>query len=244
MNKNIKDTNVRVKAASSETVRIRIKDYFPNDNSDIEFFDIGRETYYDLCEYKVLMENCTKEKTCENDVRIDIKKLYPHLCNKKTNVYVTREMYESQTDHVKNRKTVLIKVKDMQKNYRDCPVFMEVKNELCMTLALYRNEDMAEDRNYNNRCDGMGFDEEIRGEMFGMYTNDNTEKIERYLTVKKVFEQYGEILCRRAIKYLIYDQNAAQIARSENVSPKSVWESVNKIKTIVRSYGKEYFGLV
>ena len=132
----------------------------------------------------------------------------------------------------------------MQKNYRDCPVFMEVKNELCMTLALYRNEDMAEDRNYNNRCDGMGFDEEIRGEMFGMYTSDNTEKIERYLTVKKVFEQYGEILCRRAIKYLIYDQNAAQIARSENVSPKSVWESVNKIKTIVRNYEKEYFGLV
>lgn len=242
MNNNIKDTNVKA-AVTGETVRIRVGDYFHDDNSGIEYFDVSREAYYDLCEYKVLMSVCTKHKTDENDVRIDIKKLYPHLCSKKTKVFVTREMYESQIDHVKNRKNVLIKVKDMQKDYRDCPVFMEVTNALCMTLAAYRNEDNAEDKNYNNRCDGMGFDENIRGEMDNIYTEDNTEKIERALTVKRVFEQYGEILCRRAIKYLIYDQNATQIARSENVSPKSVWESVNKIKIIVRSYGKEHFGL-
>ncbi|MBQ8964966.1 hypothetical protein [Ruminococcus sp.] len=243
MNNTIMGTNANVKTADSKTVRIAVKDYFPDDNSSVEFFNVSREAYHDLCEYKLLMGACTKEKNGENDVKIDIKKLYPHLCKKSTKVYVTREMYESQTDHVKNRKTVLIKVKDMQKDYIGCPVFMEVTNEICMTLAAFRNEDNAEDKNYTNRCDGLGFDENIRGEMNGIYTNDNTEKIDRYLTVKKAFEQYGEILCRRAIKYLVYGQNTTQIARSEDVSPKSVWESVNKIKAIVRSYGKEYFGL-
>ena len=243
MNNNIMGINVKAAAATGETVRIRIKDYFPDDNSGIESFDVSRETYYDLCEYKMLMDACTKEKTDENDVRIDVKKLYPHLCSKKTKVFVTREMYESQIDHVKCRKTVLIKVKDMQKDYRDCPVFMEVTNALCMTLAVYRNEDSVEDDNYKNRCDGLGFDESIRGEMDGLYTEDNTKKIDLYLTVKRTFEPYGEKLCRRAIKYLVYDQNATQIAMSENKSPKTIWASVKRIKKIVKETGKEYFGI-
>ena len=241
MNNTIKDT---IANGNNNTVRIKVKEFFPDDNSGIDFLDVSREAYYDLCEYKLLIGSCTKEKNAESDVKVNIKKLYPHLCKKKTIVYVTREMYESQIDHVKCRKKVLIKVKDMQKDYRNCPVFMEVKNDLCMTLAVYRNEDNVEDENYENRCDGFGFDENIRGEMYGMYTEDNTKKIDQYLTVKRLFERYGEILCRRAIKYLVYDQNATQIARSENVSPKSVWESLDKIRNIVRNVGKEYFGLV
>lgn len=243
MNKNVKVIGTKEAGVRNNvTVRIAVRDYFPDYNSGIEYFDVGLEAYNDLCQYKALMTSLVSEND-EDAVKIDVKKFYPHLCNKKTTVFITKEMLESQIDHINCRKRVLIRLKDLQKNYRDCPDFMEVSNEICMTLARYRNEDNCEEERLKKKTDGKGFEEEARGEINGMYQEDNTKKIDLLITVENLFKPYGEILTRRAIMYLCYDQTPTKIARHEGISVCGAWKSIDRIKEIVKSAGKEYFGI-
>ena len=228
MNKYVKAINTKKESYEGKgTVRINIKDYFPNDKSGIMFFDVSLEAYNDLCQYKELMDSVVNESNDEA-VRIDVRRFYPHLCKKEKWIYITEEMLENQIDHINSRKQVLIKIKDLQKEYKDCPVFMEVSNEICMQLAVYRSEDADEDNKYRRRCDGKGFDEVSRGEINGMYQQDNTKNIDLLLTVKYLFMPYGEILTKRAIMYLCYAQTPTKIARCENISVHAAWESVEK----------------
>ncbi|MBE6869908.1 MAG: hypothetical protein E7494_14335 [Ruminococcus albus] len=242
------DKNVKVIGANetdsknSVTIRITVKDYFPDDNSGVEFFEVGPETYNDLCRYKELMASLVGENDADA-VKIDIRRFYPHLCRKEKWVYVTHEMYESQLDHVNCRKTVLIKPHDLMEDYRDCPEYMEVSNEICMELAKYRNEDIYEKEKMRRKRDGKGFEEVARGEINGMYQEDNTRKIDLHITVRELFTPFGEILTNRAVMYLCYAQTPTMIARHDGISVHSAWESVEKIKSIVKNAGKEYFGM-
>ena len=243
MNKNIKVIGTKnTDIGNNVTIRIAVKDYFPDYNSGIEYYEVGLEAYNDLCQYKELMSSLVSEND-EDAVKIDIKRFYPHLCKKETIVYVTREMLESQIDHINCRKRILIRLKDLQKNYRDCPDFMEVSNAIGMTLAKYRNEDICEEERLRKKSDGKGFEEEARGEINGMFQEDNTKKIDLFITVKNLFKPYGEVLTRRAIMYLCDEQTPTKIARHEGISVHTAWESVNKIKNIVKNAGREYFDI-
>lgn len=234
--------NINVQEANNGKVTVRIKDYFPDDKSGIELFEVSMGAYEDLCEYKCLISSVMPKDT-ENTVEIDVRDFYPHLCKKQTKVSIYEDMYLRQLRHIKSRKFVLAKLNDLQPNYVNVPNFMEIKNELCMELSAYRKEDNEANRKYKRRYDGIGFDEVTRGEIDGLFSSDNTTKIELFITIKNLFEPYGEILCRRAVLYIIFQQSVTQIARIEGVSPKSTWESINKVRKIVRSVGKEYFGL-
>lgn len=243
MNKNVKVIGTKENGSKSGvTIRIAVKDYFPENNSDTEYFDVGLEAYNDLCQYKELMASLVGEND-EGAVKMDVRRFYPHLCKKETWVYVTPEMYESQLDHINCRRTVLVKLCDLMEDYRDCPDFIEVSNEICMQLAKYRNEDIYEKEKLRRKRDGKGFDEAARGEMNGMYQEDNTKKIDLLITVRELFKPYGEILTNRAVMYLCYAQTPTMIARHEGISVHSAWESVKKIKSIVKSAGREYFGM-
>ena len=242
MNKNVKVIgNKENGSKSSVTIRIAVKEYFPEDISGVEYFDVGLEAYNDLCRYKELMSSLVSES--DDAVKMDIRRFYPHLCKKETWVYVTPETYVSQLDHVNSRKTVLVKLCDLMEDYRDCPGFMEVSNKICMQLAKYRSEDNYEKEKQRKKRDGKGFEEVARGEMNGMYQEDNTRKIELLITVRELFKPYGEILTNRAVMYLCYAQTPTMIAKHEGISTHSAWESVEKIKSIVKNAGREYFGL-
>ena len=239
MNYIIKNTNAK---GNNDTIKIRVRDYFPKDSSGIEYLDISTAAYQDLCEYKRLLAGCEK-KSIPGTVIIKIRDLYPHLCkDERKKICIDGQLYTQQLEHTINRETVLIRISDFYPGNRCEDKFMEITESMLRTLELYRKKDKNEKERLEDNTDGYGFDENTRGEIDGIYAPVSSREYEIEQAIRELFAPYGAIILRRAIMYFVKCYTINQIAEVDGVSNEAARKSVRKLEEIVHNAGAEYFG--
>ena len=258
MNNNIKDTNVKANSeimgiVTGDKVIIRTKDFYPFLCSEREFSVIDVSTYNTLMSFKGITEEETGTEEAESYEATDDKDTDPDdidEVSEEDDEDVPVEIYEellkykeleNEYKEAAKSDTVRIRVSDFYPNNCSEEEYCEVSREVYEELMRNKREDHAvrvKDSRYVLNC---CFDEVQCGEEEGKYAESNDSKIQLIILLRELLLPVSKELFRRSVLYFVYGYSVNTIAMLESISERNARRSVQKMKSIVKNAGYEYF---
>ena len=207
MNKYIKDINVNVNAeANSETVRIRMSDFYSDYVGEQEFCEVSAKVYEELLHFKAIEEVASTDESDSDDeadcsIRIRIADFYPDNCCKDEYCDVSIEVYEQLCrERVKEQSS-------RRDDRRHIASFDFDEDKLGDMYGIYS-------KSAEEAC----------------YENDMSRKLEA--AIKKV----NPVLFNRFYRHHVLGIRTSHIAHEDGISHTGVKKSCERVREQLRKY--------